>query len=81
MYYRPISTVERGLAYATQHDLLGPLHIAFDPHMPDAYYSGTLEMHKSAPSMRFLACSQACPSTRMSLMATAILQLLTNTFR
>ncbi len=31
--------------------------------------------------MRFLACSQNCPSTRNSLIATAILQLLTDTFR
>ncbi len=62
------------------HALLSFWRLAFDLRKRPAYYAGTLKMHKSPPSMRFLACSHNCPSSYLCDVFTAIFRLLGPTF-
>jgi hypothetical protein len=59
---------------------LAPWDLAFDRTLPPAYYAATAKMHKRPPSMRFLACSQSCPSTTISHLVTAVLRATTAEF-
>ena len=80
-YYVPITPERRAQLYATLNDRLHHVHLAFTPAAGDAYYAGTLKMHKSPPTFRYLACSHAAPSRVPADVLTAILRCTAVEFR
>ncbi|PNW84036.1 hypothetical protein CHLRE_04g218550v5 [Chlamydomonas reinhardtii] len=73
-YYEPGTAAARDSFYAAQNTRLAPWRLQLQTTLPPAYYAGTLKMHKQPPSMRYLACSQRCPVTELSDLATAVLR-------
>ncbi|PNH09913.1 hypothetical protein TSOC_003439 [Tetrabaena socialis] len=80
LYYSPVVRAHRDAVYQAHNLRLQHLGLRYDAACRDAYYAGTIKMHKDPPSTRFLACSQNCPSTEISHCLTAVLRAVTKSF-
>ncbi|PNH09195.1 hypothetical protein TSOC_004237 [Tetrabaena socialis] len=80
LYYSPVAPEHRNAVYLAHNQRLQHLNLSYAAALRDAYYAGTIKMHKDPPSTRFLACSQSCPSTEISHCFTAILRAVARSF-
>ena len=80
IYYEPCTPADMEQHFAAQNARLAPWLLQYDTQKPPAHYAATLKMHKTPPSIRFLACSHNCPATAISDLVTAVLRAILPNF-